>query len=126
MKNTQKKIILDANAILRYIIDDEKNQADAVEEILLNHETMILHEVAAEVVYVLTKYYNQPRDKVSAHFGSFLDDAQCEDDLLRSALSYFGSAKLDFVDCILLEYSRHSEYEVFTFDKDLQKHMREG
>ena len=33
-----KKIILDANAILRYIIDDIKEQADIVQEILENYE----------------------------------------------------------------------------------------
>ena len=37
----QKIIILDANAILRYILDDIKEQADAVQEILQNEEIIV-------------------------------------------------------------------------------------
>jgi predicted nucleic acid-binding protein len=51
-----QKIILDANAILRYVIDDIKEQADAVENILQDNDVLILPEVMAEVVYVLTKW----------------------------------------------------------------------
>jgi hypothetical protein len=37
-----QKIILDANAILRYVMDDIKEQADAVENILQNNNVLIL------------------------------------------------------------------------------------
>ena len=80
LKDMQKTIILDANAILRYILDDIKEQADIVQEILLNEEVLILPEVIAEVVYVMHKIYKIPR-----------------------------------------EYSKQQGYEVFTFDKDLNK-----
>jgi len=92
----QKIIILDANAILRYIIDDIREQADAVEEILQNEEVLILPEVMAEVIYVMTKYYNYPRDKVSEYIESFLDDADCNSENLINAVKSFKNENFDF------------------------------
>ena len=37
-----REIILDANAILRYVLDDIKEQADAVEKTLENETVLIL------------------------------------------------------------------------------------
>jgi len=117
----KKTISLDANAILRYIIDDIKEQADIVQEILQNEEVLILPEVIAEVIYVMTKYYNYPRNKVSDYIIEFLEDSECNYQNLINAVKTFGGKNLDFVDCLLYEYSKQKDYEVFTFDKDLIK-----
>jgi len=119
-----QKTILDANAILRYILDDIKEQADSVEKILQNENVLILPEVVAEVVYILTKYYNQPPDTASKGILQFLDDADCNSEILRHAIGTFGNRKLDFVDCLLYEYSKQADYKIFTFDKDLLKLIR--
>jgi len=116
-----KIIILDTNAILRYIIDDIKEQADIVQEILQNREVLILPEVIAEVIYVMTKYYNYPHHKVSERIVEFLEDAGCDSQNLINAVKTFGGKNFDFVDCLLFEYSKQKDYEVFTFDKDLSK-----
>jgi len=117
----KKIIILDANAILRYIIDDIKEQADTVQEILQNEEVLILPEVIAEVIYVMTKYYNYPHDKVADRIIEFLEDSDCTSQNLINAVKTFGGKNFDFVDCLLFEYSKQQGYEVFTFDKDLNK-----
>ena len=116
-----QKIILDANAILRYILDDIQEQADSIEKILQNENVLILPEVMAEVVYVLTKYYNQPRDTAANCLLQFLQDADCDSKTLKDALETFGDSNFDFVDCLLYEYSKQAGYRVFTFDKDLIK-----
>ena len=121
LKDMPKIIILDANAILRYIIDDVKEQADIVQEILQNEEVLILPEVMAEVIYVMTKYYNYPRDKVSDYIIKFLEDSDCDSQNLVDAVKTFGGKNFDFVDCLLYEYSKQKDYEIFTFDKDLNK-----
>ena len=56
LKNMQEIIILDANAILRYILLDIPEQAYITKEILLKERVWILSEVIAEVVYVMNKY----------------------------------------------------------------------
>ena len=124
MLKTMQKMILDANAILRYILDDIKEQADSVERVLQDDNVLILPEVMAEVVYILTKYYDQPKNTVSEYLLQFLDDANCDFEILRHAIKEFGNGKFDFVDCLLYEYSRQTNYKVFTFDKDLLKLMK--
>ena len=119
-----QKIIIDANAILRYILDDIKVQADSVESVLRDGNVLILPEVMAEVVYVLTKYYNQPRDTAVECLLEFLEDANCGSEVLRHAVETFGKSKYDFVDCLLYEYSKQADYKVFTFDKDLKSLLK--
>ncbi|MDR0326100.1 MAG: PIN domain-containing protein [Oscillospiraceae bacterium] len=114
-------IILDANAILRYIIDDIPEQADIVETALQNEEVLLLPEVVAEVVYVLSKYYNLPHAKVSEHLERFFVDAGCDSDTLVNAVKTFGSKNLDFVDCVLYEYSKQQNYIILTFDDKLKR-----
>ena len=115
----QKKTILDANAILRYVLDDVKEQADIVENALKTKEVLILPEVLAEVIYVMTKYYNLPNDTTAEYICAFLDDAGCVSDLLINAVKLFGKENIDFVDCLLSEHS--TDYEILTFDKKLLK-----
>ena len=97
-----------------------------VEEILQNEEVLILPEVMAEVVYVMTKYYNYPRDKVSECTKEFLNDAECYSESLINAIKTFGEKNIDFVDCLLYEYSKHNDYTVFTFDVKLNKLIKQN
>ena len=126
LKNMQKTVILDANAILRYITDDIKEQADVVEEVLLSRDVLILPEVLAEVVYVMTKYYKYPKEKAAKYISKFLEDADCNNTVFNNALDNFGKTSMDFVDCLLYGYSKETKYEVFTFDKDLIKLLDKG
>jgi len=116
-----QKTILDANAILRYILNDIQEQADLVEKALMKESILILPEVVAEVIYVLTKYYNQPRSTSAECLLQFLDDADCNSENLRQTLKTFGKSKFDFIDCLLYEYSKQENYKIFTFDADLLK-----
>ena len=117
-----KITILDANAILRYILYDIPEQAHATKEILINGEVLILPEVIAEVIYVMNKTYKIPRETVAKSVSRFLKNAIYTDDILINAVENFGIMNLSFIDCILLEYSKH--YEVFTFDEKLIKTIK--
>ena len=122
----QKTIILDANAILRYILYDVKEQADEVESILIAKKVLILPEVMAEVIYVMTKYYDQPQNLVSDRILFFLNEINYENKTLLDAIEAFSENKFDFVDCLLFEYSKLPCYEIFTFDKRLMKKIAEN
>ena len=43
--------ILDANMILRFLIQDDESAADIVEKLIENEEVLVLPEVIAEVIY---------------------------------------------------------------------------
>jgi predicted nucleic-acid-binding protein len=111
---------------LRYITHDIAEQADIVENLLLSREIFVAPEVIMEVVYILTKSYGYTRDETIKGILDFLDDADYHNAYITNVLKTFGATKLDFVDCLLLEYSKHPEYEVFTFDKTLKKMIDRG
>ena len=119
----QKTAILDANAILRYVIIDNKEQAAIVRDVILKRDVLILPEVVAEVVYVLTKFYKYSIDLSVNAMLCFLDDANCTDAVIFNAIIAFGESNMDFVDCLLCEYSKNPQYEIITFDRKLLKRI---
>ena len=64
-KGTVMKMrILDANMILRYLMNDNIKMADEVEELICSHEVLILPEVVAEVIYVMRSVYKLERSEI--------------------------------------------------------------
>ena len=46
-----------------------------------------------------------------------------EQEVVCSALKYYASLNLDFVDCLLLSYHSIKKFQVATFDDKLRKHL---
>ena len=121
-------LILDTNAILRYVLQDNQEMADSVEQQLLSDVCYIPVEVVAEFVYVLLKVYNIERKVVAK---TVMDITATENikvtqnSVVRHALDVFASSTFDFVDCLLIGYAKEQQYAVFTFDKKLQKYLNE-
>ncbi len=115
-------VLFDANVILRYLLNDNQEMADAAERYLKAGGVLVTIEVAAEVVYVLKGVYSLERDNISETLKSFLGLVDCRDkDVLILALETFGKHNLDFVDCVLLAYHVIRKIEIATFDKKLLK-----
>ncbi|MCL2602976.1 MAG: PIN domain-containing protein [Defluviitaleaceae bacterium] len=117
-------LLIDANAILRYILCDNADMADAVEKLLETTEVTVKNEVLAEVVYVLIKVYALPRNEVCGVIEQFLDleNVRAEEKaVVISALETFSRTTLDFVDSLLYAYYAVNRVRVFTFDKKLIK-----
>ena len=116
-------IILDANYILRFLLQDNEDMYKVVKETLINNKCLILNEVLAEVVFVLLKVYKVPKKEISQSLISFLNlvTIYSEDkNILLEALKIFENKRsLDFVDCILCAKSEF--YKIKTFDKKLNK-----
>ena len=64
--------VLDANAVIRYLLNDIEDQASAVADAIRNGSVMTTPEVIAEVVYVLSGYYDYSRNDVSWFIHSLL------------------------------------------------------
>lgn len=86
-------LLFDTNAMMRYLLQDDKVMADKVEKQLNENVCHIPVEVMAEMVYVLLKVYGVERG------------------IIASTLSD------------LAEYSKAEDYEVFSFDKKLLKYL---
>ena len=115
--------LLDANAILRYLLNDIEEQAETVEK-AINNGAYTIPEVMAEVVYVLSGVYECERKEIADTIRVLLDEIDISDKpVILLALDLFGSTNLDYVDCILVARAVVLNENVLTFDKRLTKQI---
>lgn len=120
--------IVDANIILRYLLDDHAELSSKAAEILEQQTVTMPIEVACEVVYVLQKVYAVNRKDIQKQLGNLLDGNLVEMDksaVFLKALECYGSSKFDFVDTLLWAYHAVEQQEIFTFDDKLRKYIKQ-
>lgn len=121
--------IIDANIILRYLMEDNAELLKKSEYILENHRVLILNEVLAEVIYVLEKFYKINRVEIKDGLSEFFENNNVlleKADIAKTALKLFAERKFDFVDCILYAYSVEEKAQIETFDEKLKKVIAKG
>lgn len=112
--------LLDANMILRYLLNDNEDMANEVEAIISESSVNVTIEVVAEVVYVLKGVYSIERNTIKNSLLVFLSEVQSNDmEVLKTGLQVYAEENIDFVDCILYAYNKVNGYEIKTFDKKL-------
>jgi len=116
-------IVLDANYILRYLIDDNHEMYLEAKETIESNACLVLNEVIAEVVYVLKSVYKTPRVNIADSLINFIEtdgiSMHESNEVLIVALKLYKSKNLDFVDCYLCALK--DKYTIKTFDKKLIK-----
>ena len=116
--------LVDANVVLRYILDDHPELSSRAAEIIESHETVLPMEIACEVVYVLQKVYQVPKEQIQAKLYGLLNEHLVlveKPEVLKQALSIYWLKNLDFVDALLWAYHVVNQQRVFTFDNQLLK-----
>lgn len=121
----ENNYLLDANAILRYLLQDNEEQFHYILKFVKNKNCYITLEVLAEVCYVLESVYLVPRKDIADNFRKLNKDmAILNADVLLAALEIFDKTpKLDFVDCLLYGYKLERGINIITFDKKLKKKL---
>lgn len=120
--------IIDANIILRYLLNDHDELSAKAATIIEDNEVLLPNEVIAEVVYVLEKVYNVKNEEICDtllalfKYKNFTVD---DFEVLKEALLLFSRRRIDFVDTLLYAYNKVKGYQVFTFDKKLKKLLEE-
>lgn len=118
------KSLPDTNAVVRYLVQDDvalSERAGAYfARVKSGEETAVIPEsVLAECVYVLTKIYKVPRERVAASLKDLLryrGVANADREALIEALTVFAERSLDIVDCLLCTKSREMRASLFSFD----------
>ena len=109
--------ILDANAILRYLLNDIEEQAECVEEAIRSGAGTI-----PKVVYVLTGVYQCGRKEIADTLSVFLKEIDLVDKpVVMQALVYYHTSNLDYVDCILAARADVLKDDILTFDRKLNR-----
>ena len=119
--------IVDANVVLRYLLDDDNILAQSARNIIENGVIELPAEVLCEVVYVLQKVYQIPRDDISLQLERLIlraSIALSRKPAILDALRFFAVSNLDFVDCVFAGYANAGE-RVHTFDKKLARFIEE-
>lgn len=112
--------LLDANAVLRYLLEDIQEQSDVVAE-TIEAGAEVTVEVLAECVYVLSGVYHVSRSDIAESLGILLDEVTCRRKrVAAAALCLYSGSSFDFVDCVLAAEVSENGREALTFDKKLQ------
>ena len=117
--------ILDANAVLRFLLQDNEEQFQKVRSEVQKKNCYVTLEVLSEVSYVLEGVYQVTRKDIIKNFRKLCNEIiVLNADILFRGLEIFDkSPKLDFVDCLLYGYKWERGIDVLTFDQKLQKRL---
>jgi predicted nucleic-acid-binding protein len=116
--------IIDANVILRYLLDDDTELSEKAREIIDNNVIDVPIEVLCEVVYVLFSVYKVSRSDICDRLQGFINDTLCilpHKEVVMEGLEFYKSKNIDFVDCLLAAYHYMENFKIHTFDKKLKR-----
>jgi len=118
--------MLDTNAVLRFIADDDKGKSTKVTNLINAADCIVSIEVIAEAVYNLEKYYDHSRQLIADEIKDFIGIKEgfvLEENIIRYGCNIYASTRLDFIDCLLIGYANVKDYQIFTFDVELKKKL---
>lgn len=122
-------IAFDTNALVRVLVEDDKDQAKIVRDIITDTEDrsgriLILSEVLIETVWVLESVYNCTRVEIFQFLetlGQTPIFITSEPFAMRTAVVQYKNGG-DFADCVIMNKAKHHQArKMFSFDKKLQK-----
>lgn len=115
------RTIVDANIILRYILNDVPEQSMAAKAVIETGVTT-LPEVIAEVVYVLIGVYKIDRSIIRDALLTVLEEIEVDEaDVVAMALKLYGTKSIDFVDAELYSRKQILGDHIISFDQKLNK-----
>lgn len=124
-----KPLILDANILVRFLVQDDPKRRTAVNKLMSDAQAgaLELHldpMIVAEVVYVLTGSYKKPRVDV-ANLLIAIVKSPCvkaaQEPELVDALVRFRDHGVDFADAWLAARAAKMQHAIASFDRDLDK-----
>ena len=83
---------------------------------------VVFGEVVAECIYVMEKLYKMTRLDIVSILKPFLQTEVIlleDKDIVVRALLMYESARLSYVDCLIIQKSWRNDINIFSFDKKL-------
>lgn len=120
-----RRAILDANVVLRYLLNDDPQQSPEAVELIEHAQDGSLYLsaiVLAEITWTLRSHFAVPREEISSAIQrviarpSIVVDATTLDAVVR-----YANVNVDFVDCALAAAGGATGLPVATFDRDFCK-----
>lgn len=127
MTTNANMTVCDANVVLRYLLQDNEILSEKAILIIENKDVFVTTEVIVEIIYVLNKVYQMPRELIANKLVILLNDGLIFHQQLAcilEAIAIYRDTKLDFVDCVLISYAQNFGYQIESFDKKLQNYLK--
>ena len=118
-------IALDTNVLVRYLVRDDRHQAEAaralLESLTPERPGYVCREVAVEFVWVLERAYGFPRDRIGAVLEELVATEglaiEAAGDVARAAIRYRAGGA-EFSDLMILAAAERSGARpMYTFDR---------
>ncbi len=124
-----KTILVDANIIIRFLLNDHPTLSFQAKDIILKAQQgslkLYLDEVViAEIIWTLSSFYRIKRFEISDKLEEIVSQnwvINPKKDLIIQTLALFRSSNLDYIDCWLFVVGKSLDIELATFDKALKK-----
>ena len=126
-----KKVVIDTNLLVRYLVNDDQKKADAVDNLLdraIKGEARIIvpSVVIAELVWVLESFYQLKADVILELVEAIVNTSVLDvtdKSMVISALRLYKNRNIDFIDAWIIEFAKERGIKtIYTFDK---KHFRD-
>ncbi len=111
-------LAVDTNVIVRYLVRDDRGQAERTDDLIRNNRIWITKTVLLETEWVLRDTYSLERQRIANLLRAVagITTVQVEDEVeVASALDWF-AAGMDFADALHLASSTRT-LEFATFDR---------
>lgn len=118
--------IIDTNIILRFFLQDDEEQflkaKSFIQKLELGKEEALLTDIVfAEVVWVLHKVYEIPRQEISVRFSRLINYRGIlmvfSKVIYTEGLKLYAKHSIDIQDILLALLSKHGNSTIITFDK---------
>ena len=124
-----KELLLDANVIVRFLVQDDARQSPAATALLeaAERQECRLHLdglAVAESVYVLVGHYRRNKKDVVDALLTLIQNAgvvTADDAVVTDALQRVAAVNVDFADAWLAARAAQLGHGVASFDRDLDK-----
>lgn len=124
-----KSYLLDTNALLRYILNDNREQASLIERLFKQVEERscsirLSLGLFIEAVFILTKIYGFTKEQVSETLLAYVKNPLLDIEdraILRIALGFFPTKAVSFIDLLLAVEASQTGKKLVTFDKKLKQ-----
>ncbi len=120
------KKIIDANVILRFFLSDDEEKFLKAKEFFRKlefgeNETLLTEIVFAEVIWVLNKVYNIPREEVCSKYLKLLNykglKTVFDKEIFTESLNLYSSHTIDIQDIFLAVLAKFKDNIIISFDK---------
>ncbi len=121
-----KRIVIDTNLLIRYLINDDSRKAQIVDTLLKKAgkgdiQILMPSIVISELVWVLESFYSMETAEIAEVVDSILNTpglTVSDDSIVRSALKRYRNRGVDLVDAWIAAFAQEKgASEIHTFDK---------